>query len=96
MPTSAPYCITVLTRYHSPTDSRGARISARVVGGQRPACRATRAYDYGDEPVATQHQAAALACIGTYCQARKREPEMIAFGDAPDDRGYVCLFKLFP
>jgi hypothetical protein len=88
------YCITILTRTLPCTNNYGTRVSARVVGSDRPPCRTVLGWDHeigGQE----NHRAAADATAAKYSATYPARPmTLVAYGDAPDDRGWVYLYRV--
>lgn len=79
--------MTITTRYHGPTETRGSRIVATAAAGPRR--RFTMAYDYSLDP-AGNHEAAAWMLAGL----NGLENHLMLSGQAP--RGGVCAHFFAP
>ena len=86
---NAPYGVIIYTRYHGPTNTRGARIVASLgVGKQRLSLR------YGDPASGSDaHLAAAKALLTKMHGGLLLSPwEIVAIGDNPAGSGSAFVF----
>ena len=88
--------MTIETRYHGPTNTRGARVSARFIdSSSMPTYLTFLPWDDALDTV-ENHDAAARACLAKWAKANKLElsPTNWARGSTP--RGYVYVRALEP
>jgi hypothetical protein len=91
--------VSITTKYLSPTDSRGARISVKVHGqtwaNSGPSRRCAQIIPYRHDLSADQnHQAAALRVLGTVLGHRQLQVATTE-GDRPTERIHSCLTGKF-
>lgn len=83
--------MTIETRYHGPTNTRGARVSARFIdSSSMPTYRVSIPWD--DElDVTENHDAAARACLDAWAKANGLPREPRAWSRSSTPRGFVYV-----
>ena len=83
--------MTIETRYHGPTNTRGARVSARLIdSSSMPTHRVSLPWDDALD-VAENHDRAARACLDAWAKANKLEREPKEWIRSSTPRGYVYV-----
>ena len=86
--------MTIETRYHGPTNTRGARVSARFIDSSNmPQHRVSLPWDDALD-VSENHDLAARACLAKWAKANKLEPSPKNWARGSTPRGYVYVRAL--